>query len=87
MGRKINVNTLKVLEKVCGNKLFLLQGIKTSLSQSMQYIIRAGDYKLASYIIKDLYKLGNYGFNDLHFNVLQEYKNGEKIPEFKSVSV
>jgi hypothetical protein len=88
MGRKISVNTMKVLEKVCGKTDQILHqtGIKQSFSGSIQFIIRAGDYKLASYIIKDLYKLTNFGFNDLHFNVLQDYKNGEKLPEFKSIS-
>ena len=61
--------------------------MKQVFSQQMQFIIRSGDYKLASYILKDLYKHTNYGFNDLHFNVLQDYKKGQKLPEFKSVSI
>mmetsp|Transcript_30553 Transcript_30553/g.46843 ORF Transcript_30553/g.46843 Transcript_30553/m.46843 type:complete len:95 (-) Transcript_30553:229-513(-) len=57
------------------------------MSSYVHEIIRSGDYKLASHVVKDLYKHSNYGFNDLHFNVLQTYKEDEKLPEFKTVSV
>jgi hypothetical protein len=78
MNRRISVNTMKVLEKVCGkvDRTLYVQDLKQVFTQQLQFVIRAGDYKLASYIIKDLYKHSNYGFNDLHYNVLQDYKNG-----------
>ena len=50
-------------------------------------IITSGNYKLMEYIVKDLYKLPHYGFNDLHRNVLMDYEDGQKLEEFKSVSV
>jgi len=49
--------------------------------------VRVGDRKLVAYVIKDLYQHTNYGFNELHYLVLGDYKKGEKLPEFKSVSV
>lgn len=42
---------------------------------------------MACFLLKDLHKQSNYGFNELHYNVLRNYKKNEKLPEFKSVSV
>jgi ankyrin repeat protein len=33
-----------------------------------------------------LYKHTHYGYNELHYNVLRDYKNNEKLPDFKSIS-
>ena len=49
--------------------------------------MRVGDRQLTAYVIKDLVKLPNYGFNELHYSALGEYSPGTKLPEFKSVSV
>ena len=49
--------------------------------------MRVGDRQLTAYVIKDLVKLPNYGFNELHGHVLGQYSPGTKLPEFKSVSV
>jgi ankyrin repeat protein len=57
------------------------------MSSNIHDIIRAGDYKFARFLVKKLYKDTNFGFNDLHFNVLQDYKDGESLPDFKSVSI
>jgi hypothetical protein len=38
-------------------------------------------------MLKELVKFPNYGFNDLHHNVLLDYKEGVALPDFKSVSV
>lgn len=53
----------------------------------MHYFIRAGNYKLAEYFVKEFAKSPNYGYNDLHANVLGKLAKGAKLPEFKSVSV
>jgi ankyrin repeat protein len=49
--------------------------------------VRVGDLRLVAYVIKDLYQLSHYGFNELHYLALGQYKKGAKLPEFKSVSV
>jgi len=53
----------------------------------MHTIIRLGAYELASYLLTELVKQPHYGFNELHLNVLQQYRPGVKLPEFKYVSV
>lgn len=87
--RQLTPELMKGLDKILGGtnsanatEFFLTQ----SISEWLQFTIRVGDYKLAQYVVGALYKQTNYGFNDLHYNVLRDYKNGEKLPEFKSVS-
>jgi len=42
---------------------------------------------LSAYIIKDLWSLTNFGFNELHYLALCPPNTGKPLNEFKSVSV
>ena len=53
----------------------------------MQHVIRVGDVTFAEFLLRELVKQNNFGFNELHHNVLKNYKPGESLPVFKSVSV
>lgn len=53
----------------------------------MDSLVRLGYYELAAYIIKDLWALSNYGFNELHYLSLCPPQKIKNLSEFKSVSV
>lgn len=61
--------------------------IRQNMVYQIPTILQKGAYKLLEYIVKDLYKQSQYGFNELHYNVLRDYKKDQKLEEFKSVSV
>jgi ankyrin repeat protein len=50
-------------------------------------LIRIGEYEVSAYIIKDLWALTNFGFNELHYLALCPPNTGKPLSEFKSVSV
>lgn len=49
--------------------------------------VKRGNYKEARFILSKIWSQTNYGYNELHYNVLLDYKPGEKIKDFKTVSV
>ena len=58
----------------------------TSLIDNMiSTCVRAGNYKLAGYLIGDLFKRGGYGFNKLHEEVLT-LDDSTKLSPFKKTS-
>lgn len=61
--------------------------LKQDWSDSVMDLIKLGQYKLPIYMIKELVKHSHYNFNELHLNCLKKYKSGEKLPDFKFVSV
>ena len=83
------VECFKVFEKLCGGSQRATQAFdyKSAWSRHMHTMIRLGEYRLPAYILTELVKHPHYGFNELHLNVLKQYKKGEKLPEFKYVSV
>jgi hypothetical protein len=76
------VNTFKILQTLYGDC-----NLKQRWSYSIHEAIRVGDRHLSAFILNEIAKLPNYRFNELHHNVLLDYKEGVAIPDFKSVSV
>ena len=81
LANALTVEFFKALEKLRP------MGFKQGLAYQVHSIIRMGNYKLAEYIVKDIAKQPNYGYNDLHANVLGKLAKGAKLPEFKSVNI
>ena len=74
------------LEVATLEKLLVLEpNYDATINQSIIFAINAGNRKTAAYLIGRIKALQNYGFNDLHYNVLN--MDGEDLPEFHKASV
>ena len=79
----VSLDLFKQLEKILKSH----GDLKQNMSHRIIDWLRFGNYVLPRYFLEDMVKHSNYGFNELHLNVLKDYKGGKTIPEFKSVSV
>lgn len=76
-----------VNSKADGDSSTTSSDLLDNLSTNMHEFVRSGDYRLARHILKDIHKHSHYGFNELHYNALRDYKAGDKVPDFKPISV
>ena len=57
------------------------------MSYMVSELVLRGKYREAALIVGKIWNQSNYGYNELHFNVLRDYKPKEMLKEFKSISV
>ncbi|KAM9979763.1 hypothetical protein ACTFIZ_006024 [Dictyostelium cf. discoideum] len=60
--------------------------LNDNVSYNIYYAVRAGNLEVSEHFVKDLFKRGGFGFNNLHSQALSVDGNEEFLP-FKSVSV
>lgn len=86
-----SMNSLEKLVETCNNiEMFdMLRAsfpeLANNLDSHIATCVRAGNYKLAGYLITDLFKRGGYGYNKLHEEVLT-LDDPTKLTPFKRVS-
>ncbi|KAN0029742.1 hypothetical protein ACTA71_007878 [Dictyostelium dimigraforme] len=64
----------------------LVPTLNDNVSYNIYYAVRAGNLEVSDHFIKDLFKRGGFGFNNLHSQALS-VDGTEDFPPFKSVSV
>lgn len=84
--RKMSISTFKAIDRLVGGDSGV-GDLKQAVSAWLHFAARAGDWRFCEFILRALHQSSNYGYNELHHQVVLEYKSAVKIPEFKSVSV
>lgn len=85
----LNVETMEIMIKSAGgaNRVNEYYDPIASLSYQIHEYVLNGKYKEVAFILSKIWNQSNYGFNELHYNVVRDYKPNELLKEFKSVSV
>ncbi len=79
------VESPTVMRETLEKLILLMPGASNALNDCIVNAVASGNRKIAAFLIERIKGLSNYGFGDLHFQVLS--LDGEDLPEFHKASI